>query len=312
MSHSSIALSGLFVLALVVPVQAQGVFPVSIEQALGTVTIPQEPQRIVSLSDRDSDTLLALGVQPVAVRSPYGFEAGVGPWSEALVTGDPERWVGGGWDVNYEAVAAAEPDLIVYTVASGAEDEYARLSQIAPTIYLPAGAVGWQSTTDQTTMAIATALGREADGAALLAELDAYYAEQRAAHPEFSGRTANYLDIHTGGITSYSQAQGVNRTLYALGFDPVAGTLAVPEGQSSLNFPEERLDEITGDIVLVYPFGRTLDALIEQVPTLRRVAAMETGGFIVLDNLAFSTASVVSIRYAMDALIPQFAAALAP
>lgn len=63
-----------------VPAQAQdAIFPLTVEHALGEVIIPAAPQRVVALMDRDVDTLLALGIKPVAVRSWYNFDEGAGP-----------------------------------------------------------------------------------------------------------------------------------------------------------------------------------------------------------------------------------------
>lgn len=304
------ALFGFLLAVTSLPAAAQqAAFPLTVEHSQGSVTIPAEPKRVVALIDRDADTLLALGVQPVAIRSNYGFEGGVGPWAEDLLTTSPIVWTGR--ELNYEAIAAAAPDLIVFATSGGDADEYERLSQIAPTIYLPKGADGWEATTKQTTLLIAEALGRRADGEKLLAGLDAYLAEQKAAHPEFSGKSANYLDIYPGGISAYSDEHIVNGTLYALGFESARSAVDIPLGQSSTNVSPELLADYVGDITLIYPFGRTLDGLIAETPTLGLVPQAETGGLIVLDNLAFSNASVISIPYALDRLIPAFAEVVA-
>lgn len=287
----------------------EAAFPITIEHALGTTTIPAEPQRVVALIDRDADTVLALGVQPVGIRSNYNFDAGVGPWAEPLLTTEPTVWKGR--ELNFEAIAAADPDLIVFATSGGDAAEYARLSQIAPTIGLPKGANPWEATTAQTTLLIAEALGRKPQGEQLIADLDAYLASQKAAHPEFAGRTVNYLDIYPGGISSYSDDHIVNGMLYATGFSPIAGALDVPADQSSVSVSAELLANYDADIVLIYPFGRTLDELIAETPTLGTLPLVEDRRAFVLQDLAFSNASVVSIPYALDNLLPQFSAALA-
>lgn len=284
-------------------------FPLTIEHALGTITIPAEPQRVVALIDRDVDTLLALGVQPVGINSLYGFESGAGPWSEALLGGsEPVVWTGR--EFNYEAIAALHPDLIVYANSGGEADIYQRLSAIAPTVALPKGATGWEATVQQTTQLIADALGRRDDGKALLTKLDTYLAGQKAAHPEFAGKSANYLDIYPGGISSYSDQHIVNGMLYAVGFSPVAAATAIPAGQSSIAVSAELLPDYDADITVIYPFGRSLAELEAETPTLAALASVTDGRAFVLDNLAFSTASVLSIPYALDQLVPEFSAAL--
>lgn len=287
---------------------AQNAFPITIEQALGTVTVTAPPERIVVLSNRDADTLLALGIQPVAIRSIYDFEKGVGPWSEDLLTTEPTVWIGR--ELNFEAIASADPDLIIYATSGGDRAEYERLSQIAPTLSPPKGAVPWGAKVDESTLAIAEILGRRADGEALLAELDAYLAETRANHPEFAGHSANYLDIYPGGIASYADDHIVNDVLYSIGFSPIAASQAMAEGESMVEVSAELLPQYLGDINLIFPYGRTLDELVAETPTLGTSAQARTGGLIILENLAFSNASVISIPYALDALLPKFGAAL--
>lgn len=283
-------------------------FPVQIEHQLGTITIDEEPQRVVAMSTRDADTLLALGVTPVGIHSRYDFESGVGPWAENLL-GDAQPVVWLGPEFNYEAVASVDPDLIVYTASGGEADVYETLSAIAPVIDLPIGAVPYGATPAESTMLIGRALGRGADAERVVAGLDDYLAEQAAAHPSFAGRTANYLDIYTGGVTSYSQEHIVNRILYSVGFEPIPGS-ELPAGEGFVGVSAENLSEYDADIVLAFPFGRTLDELVAETPTIATLNSYVNGGFFVLDDLALSNSSVLSIPYAMDRLLPKFDAAL--
>ncbi|QDZ11419.1 iron-siderophore ABC transporter substrate-binding protein [Devosia ginsengisoli] len=288
----------------------QAPFPVTIEHTFGTVTIPAEPQRVVALMDRDVDTLLALGIRPVAIRSWYNFDTGAGAWSVDLL-GDTKPTVWKGRDLNYEAIAAEDPDLIVFASSGGDAEEYERLSQIAPTVSLPKGELPWGSTTIGTTRLIAQAVGREAQGEALIAELNAYLAAQKAAHPEFAGHTANYLDVHQGGLTYYARAQFINATLYQLGFSPIEAVLAIPAGESYATTSDEQAALVDADILLIYPFGLSREEMLAAHPTLPNIGAFKNGGAIILPDLAFSQASVISIPYALERLLPEFSAALA-
>jgi iron complex transport system substrate-binding protein len=284
-------------------------FPVTLEHELGSVTIPSEPKRVIALMDRDVDTLLALGVKPVAVRSWYNFDDGAGPWSVGLFGADkPVVWIGR--ELNYEAIAAQNPDLIVNASSGGDAEEYAKLSQIAPTLALPKGDLPWGSTTESTTRLIAAALGKTAEGDKLLADTAAYLAAQKAAHPEFAGKTANYLDVHNGGLTIYSEAQFINKTLYDLGFSPIQAVLDLPDDATYLTGSDEQAAEFDADILVIYPFGLSREDMLAAHRTLENLPSFQNGGAIILDDLGFSTASVLSIPYAVDKLVPQFAAAL--
>lgn len=54
--------------------ERESAFPVTIEHKFGSVTIAEEPQRVVSIGFTEQDPLLAVGVTPVAVRYWYGDE----------------------------------------------------------------------------------------------------------------------------------------------------------------------------------------------------------------------------------------------
>jgi iron complex transport system substrate-binding protein len=80
-------------------------FPVTIEAANGQVVIEKEPERIVSLSATATEMLFAIGagdqVEAVDDQSTYPAEA---PMTDLS-----------GFEVNVEAVAGYEPDLVVYS-----------------------------------------------------------------------------------------------------------------------------------------------------------------------------------------------------
>lgn len=287
-----------------------GPFPRTVSHGLGSTKIESEPQRIVALIDRDADSLLALGITPVAIRSNYGFEEGVGPWAiDELGDATPIVWTGR--ELDLEAIAAANPDLLVFTVSGGDMDEYKALSGIAPTLALPTNAVAWGATPEQSLRLIGEALAREDQVEQVIQDFERYLAETAADYPEFEGKTFAYLDIFDGGITNYGREHIVNSVMYKIGFAPSAGTEAMPAGTPSEAVSTERVREYDADIILAYPFGQTLDQLIAAIPTLESMDSVAEGRFFILDDLAFSNSSVLSIPYALERLLPQMRESLA-
>jgi iron complex transport system substrate-binding protein len=104
-----------------------------IEHSLGETKVPLSPRRIASLGGAFTESLLAMGIQPVAVESSFGVgEAGKAASHLAgRLKGVPV--VSGSGAVNLEAVAEAKPDLILI---SGSENSlwFHYLSCIAPTV----------------------------------------------------------------------------------------------------------------------------------------------------------------------------------
>ena len=82
------------------------------EHAFGEAVLPGPATRVVSLGFTTHDTLLALGIQPVAVRYWFGDQPfGVWPWArEKLGAAEPVVISG---EVAIETVASLQPDLIV-------------------------------------------------------------------------------------------------------------------------------------------------------------------------------------------------------
>src|SRR5687768_11793811 len=91
-----------------------GGFPVTIEHAFGETTIEERPERVVTVGLTDHDAVLALGVVPVGVTDWFGEQPhATWPWAQdELGDAEPEI-VGDAATLNYESIAALEPDVIL-------------------------------------------------------------------------------------------------------------------------------------------------------------------------------------------------------
>jgi iron complex transport system substrate-binding protein len=280
---------------------------ITVKHTFGTSTLPRTPERVVTLTSRDTDTALALGVVPVGIHTVYRFETGVGPWAQDLLgTARPPVWRGS--DFDFEAIAAVRPDVILW--ANGDDDVavYDRLAGIAPTIGLPKGQVAYGATVESSTTLVAQALGRPAEGQRLLDDLGAHLKGVAAANPRFGGLTATYADIAPSGMFAYPDEHVVNTTLAALGFRMTAGSTGIAGASQPVS--PERLADYAADVMVVYPFDRTLPELEQQVPTLASLDAARNGRLFVLPDLAFSASSVLSLRSGVDRLVPEIARTL--
>nr|WP_139339662.1 iron-siderophore ABC transporter substrate-binding protein [Bacillus dakarensis] len=103
----------------------------TVEHAMGTTTIDKTPEKVVVLTNEGTEALLALGVTPVgAVQSWTGD-----PWYEHIADDMKNvEVVGLESEVNLEAIAALEPDLIIGNKMRQ-EDIYEHLNAIAPTVF---------------------------------------------------------------------------------------------------------------------------------------------------------------------------------
>lgn len=105
------------------------------------VCLPEEPQRIVALSEVDIDALLALGVDPIAVTNGRGQAAPPRYLSASL----PESVVSTGtfFQPNLEIILEQQPDLILFAGFTD-PDVLAQLNVIAPVYNAATFAESWQ------------------------------------------------------------------------------------------------------------------------------------------------------------------------
>src|SRR5690606_37906800 len=125
--------------AFAAPAIAQDAYPVTFTHAFGETTLTAKPERIVTIGWTTQDAVLALGEVPVAIPEQMwgGDEAGVLPWVRDAVTalGKPmPEIINFDTDIPYERLLALDPDLILAPYSGLTQEQYDRLSVIAPTV----------------------------------------------------------------------------------------------------------------------------------------------------------------------------------
>ena len=175
-------------------------FPVSIEHKYGSTTIDAEPARVVSVGFNDQDALLALGVIPVGIRDWYGEQPfGTWPWAQDELGGaEPELLSPNGVELNVEAVAALDPDLIVGIYSGMTQSEYDLLSAIAPTIAQPSEFVDYGTPWQEQTRIVGRAVGKVQLAEDLVTSIEDRYASICASTPSSSAPRARSRSRSTG------------------------------------------------------------------------------------------------------------------
>jgi len=299
------------------PAAGGGPFPVTVEHALGATTVPEAPQRVVSLGYTDQDAILALGVVPVAIREFTGNRpAATWPWASDRLQGQqPQVLVGD--QIGAETVAALQPDLIVAVSAGLTQQQYDVFSQIAPTITQPPGANTYQTAWQDATRLIGTALGRAAEAERLVADLEARFADVRAQYPQFEGRNAVIAAASsTGGeYFVWTSEDNRGRFLESLGFTVPArfDELAGDDFFARISLEQlGLLDE--NDVVGWLEIPGTAEAALDQQPGHETLRVLQEGRVVNLtqeQGVALSFSSVLSLPALLDELPADFAAALA-
>ncbi len=154
-------------------------FPLTIEHKFGTTVIENKSERIASIDFGGIGNLLAFGVSPVTVRqwrAMDGFEYTAGPCAEHLLTSEPVVLEG---DLDFEAIAATRPDVIIALYSGIDSEEYEMLSLIAPVVASDYG-LPW----DERALIAARAVDEEANAERQIAAITDRLTEIAAAHTE--------------------------------------------------------------------------------------------------------------------------------
>lgn len=297
-------------------------YPLRIEHAFGTTILPAKPVRVATVNWANHEVALALGVVPVGfARASFGDDDGDGllPWVkerlDALGAPTPVLFDEGD-GIDFEAVAATRPDVILAAYSGLSPQDYEMLSRIAPVVAYPSApwSTGWREM-----IALNSAgMGMAAEGQALIADLDGQIARVRAAHPEFAGKTAMFVThlspVDLSRIRFYTDNDSRVQFLHDLGFtSPALVAEASTAGLFSGEISAERIDALADVDVLVTYGGRPLLDKINTDLLLARLPAIRRGALVLLGNDPLGTAAnptPLSLPYVLEAYAEQLSAAV--
>ncbi|MGE4426638.1 MAG: iron-siderophore ABC transporter substrate-binding protein [Solirubrobacteraceae bacterium] len=286
-------------------------FPTTLEHKFGRTTIEKRPERVVTAGYSEQDAVLALGVKPVGVREFLGgYDWRARPWAQAALGGERPKAIGGE-EINFEAVAAQRPDLIIAMNSGISKGDFERLSKIAPTVAQSGDVVDFGMPWQEQTVQIGKALGREAEARGLVTDVEQRFADVRKQHPAFVGASAVLAYGGPDGYGAYSTQDTRSRFLADLGFE-IPGEIDEIAGDAFFTaLSKERFRLLDRDAVMM--FGPQKE--ISRDPVFGRLDAVKRDRVIYLDlgdqiSGALGFASVLSLPYLLDHAVPALAAAV--
>jgi iron complex transport system substrate-binding protein len=289
----------------------------TIRHKYGRTEISGTPERVVTVGFTDQDPVLALGVAPVAVREWFGERPyATWPWARDEL-GDATPEVLPATELNFEQIAALEPDLIIGVSSGMTGEEYDSLSRIAPTLAQSGEFVDFGVPWQEQTRAIGRALGREGRAEELVAGLEERFAGAREEHPEFEGASGVVVGL-TSEEESYTPSpygpQDLrSRFLTSLGFEIPAEIAELAGDSFFVDLSRERLDLIDTDVLIWVTVLADDYGAVRNDPLYRRLAVAREGRDLFLDGTlsgALSFGSVLSLPFALDEIVPMLAAAV--
>lgn len=296
------------------PTAADAAFPVTVEHKYGSTTIDSEPTRVVSVGFSDQDTVLAFDVAPVGIREWYGEQPdATWPWAQEAL-GDATPTVLGAAEIEFEKVAALQPDLIVGLSSGMTESDYATLSQIAPTLAQSGEFADYGQPWQESTRMVGAALGQPERAEELVAEVEQRFTQARQDHPELAGKTAVVAaSFEAGNVNAYGPQDVRGRLLADLGLQLPTPVIEGANDSFFTSFSDEHLAQLDGDAIVWNSYDDTAVQRIQSLPLRGQLTAVRTGGEVFLDETesgAASFSSVLSLPALLDSLVPRLAAAV--
>lgn len=261
----------------------------TIEHAMGSTTLEKVPQKVVILTNEGTEALLELGITPVgAVQSWTGD-----PWYDHIADqmNDVEV-VGLESQVNLEAIAALQPDLIIGNKMRQ-EDIYEQLSAIAPTIFAEDLRGNWKNNFEL----YAKALNIEEKGKEIIETYDTRITDLKEQLDDKLNMKVSMVRFMAGDVRIYQKDSFSGVILAQLGF-------ARPESQDVDEFAikgatKEQIPLMDGDILFYFTY-ETGDGVATELekewledPLFKNLEVAKNAEIYKVDDVIWNTAGGV-------------------
>lgn len=279
-----------------------GADTVTVASAYGEVEVPVEPQRVAAVSYDTPWQLKSLDVRPIATID-YSQWADSYTSEQLDFIADAEA-IGTFGEINFEALTAAAPDLIIGDAYEVDEATFARLEDIAPTVIVGGGADrgDWQAITK--------------DAAAAVNRMDVWEAD-RAAYEELRDRTVEqYREVIEGntwinfslgddaGQFSVQLPSGSNGNLVVnemgMAYGPGAAALEEPNGAGYASLGLEQLPTVFAGVTAAITFAQPDGSPFEPIQTIMDTELFRSLDVAKNDRVFLVSTSVTDYDTAQD------------
>lgn len=218
---------------------AEGPSEITVTHAQGETTVPVDPETVLTFDLATLDTLDLLGVE-------------VDGLPKSNLPGDLERFatddvldIGTLFEPDYEAVAAAAPDLII--VAGRSSEALPELDKIAPTIDLSNDWADFRGSIEENSRTLGAIFDREDEVEELIGDLDARIEETKALAADAG---SGLIVLTSGGeVTAYGPGSRFGFLHDELGLTPAVEDVEAATHGEAISF--EFLAETNPDWMFV-------------------------------------------------------------
>jgi iron complex transport system substrate-binding protein len=293
-----------------------GAFPVTLTHTFGSTTVKSAPKRVATLGWSDQDHAVALGVVPVgSTKITYGGNAqGSTDFFDAAV-----QKLDGTAPVRYDdsdgipfaEVAKVRPDLILATNSGLTQQDYDKLSKIAPVVAYPGQPflTPWRTSLEM----VGQALGRSEEAEKVLEKTEGEIDAAKKSHPDLDGKTfmLTYLsttDLSTVGI--YGSDDTRVAFLRDFGLEDAPSVLSVvKKGTFYGTVSAEKSADLAADVMLAFTDEGKSVATFAEHPLIGKIPAFAQDHVYTEDDTVVSEAitnpTPLSIPVVIDQVLPK-------
>jgi iron complex transport system substrate-binding protein len=290
----------------------QAKFPIEIKHAFGTTVIEKKPERVATIAWANHEVPLALGIVPVGFAAAnFGDEDGDGllPWVAnrlAELNAAKPNLFDEGDGIDFEAVAVAQPDVILAAYSGINQADYDTLSQIAPVIAYPNAP--WSTDWRDMIRLNSAGLGMASEGNQLIAKIETEIFSKVANYPKLAGKKAifvTHLDPTNLSTINFYTANDTRVKFFTdLGLQSPKSVIdATLPGKFSGSISAEKLDMFDDvDLVVSYGSKKLLNA-VKKDQLLAHLPALKNDSVVLLNRDAIGTAAnptPLSITYVLE------------
>lgn len=272
--------------------------PRTFEHAFGTTEIPADPQRIVAVDPVTFGILAAVDVRPAGAA--LGAVSGIAhlePFTDGV---QDVGGIGDAGELNLEAIAALDPDLILTFGVDWNEEVYDSLTPIAPTVGPVYDYVTLEQTIDHW-LGVADAAGALEDGERVVAELNERIEKLRERfEAPMSDKPVSVLRVGTDGFYSVRFGSMESSLLRAVGI-PRPANQQDPE-DFAFDLSLERVEEIDAYAIFVYVDQDAEDELaaLQANPLWERLEAAQAGRVFLVESSVWNGLDPIAANLILD------------
>lgn len=212
----------------------------TVEHAMGTMQVPLQPQRVVTIDTAALDAVLAVNLKPVGSVTREQFPAYLGEKTAGIQS------VGDSNQPNLEAILALKPDLILGNKTSS-QSQYKHLNRIAPTIFTERS--GRDGDWKENFLLYGDALNKRSEAKQALDQYEQKVSQIKAQLPNSQQTVVSIVATNQGKVGVYSTNSFAGSILRDIG-------VARPEVQTKIKrhadlISREDLDSLDGDIIFL-------------------------------------------------------------